>query len=107
MINDVLNGAGYESYALGNIGVPLSEKALSLTPDDIAVVEVSSFQLETTKRLCPDIAVLTNVTSDHLDRHKTIDNYKNLKAKLSRGSATGKYPFSMPTTKRPKKYRKS
>lgn len=85
MINDVLNGAGYESYALGNIGVPLSEKALSLTPDDIAVVEVSSFQLETTKRLCPDIAVLTNVTSDHLDRHKTLDNYKNLKAKLFEG----------------------
>lgn len=65
MINDVLNGAGYESYALGNIGVPLSEKALSLTPDDIAV--------------------LTNVTSDHLDRHKTLDNYKNLKAKLFEG----------------------
>lgn len=85
MINDVLNGAGYESYALGNIGVPLSEKALSLMPDDIAVVEVSSFQLETTKRLCPDIAVLTNVTSDHLDRHKTLDNYKNLKAKLFEG----------------------
>lgn len=85
MINDVLNGAGYESYALGNIGVPLSEKALSLTSDDIAVVEVSSFQLETTKRLCPDIAVLTNVTSDHLDRHKTLDNYKNLKAKLFEG----------------------
>ena len=65
--------------------MPLSEKALSLTPDDIAVVEVSSFQLETTKRLCPDIAVLTNVTSDHLDRHKTLDNYKNLKAKLFEG----------------------
>lgn len=85
MINEVLNGAGYESYALGNIGVPLSEKALSLTQSDIAVVEVSSFQLETTKNLCPDIAVLTNVTSDHLDRHKSIEVYKSLKAKLFEG----------------------
>ena len=85
MINDVLNGAGYQSYALGNVGVPLSQKVLSLSSDDIAVVEVSSFQLETTKKLCPDIAVLTNVTSDHLDRHKNLATYKSLKAKLFEG----------------------
>ena len=47
MITDILNGAGERAYALGNIGIPLSEKVGKLSPSDVAVTEVSSFQLET------------------------------------------------------------
>lgn len=82
LINEIINKAGYISYALGNIGIPLSEKVLDMTPSETAVVEVSTFQLESAREFSPDIAVLTNVTSDHIDRHKTRENYIALKAKL-------------------------
>lgn len=89
LINEILNRAGYISYALGNIGIPLSEKARELTPSDIAVTEVSSFQLEGCREFSPDIAVLTNITSDHLDRHKTEKNYIAAKAKLFENQISG------------------
>ena len=82
MITDILNGAGERAYALGNIGIPLSEKVGKLSPSDVAVTEVSSFQLETIKRFSPDAAVLTNVTSDHLDRHGSAENYAKIKARI-------------------------
>lgn len=82
LINEIINRAGYISYALGNVGIPLSERVAEMTPLDTAVVEVSTFQLETCKEFSPDIAVLTNVTCDHLDRHGDIENYIKLKARL-------------------------
>lgn len=82
MINEIINGAGYISYALGNVGIPLSERVDEMTPSQTAVVEVSSFQLETCKEFSPDIAVLTNVTSDHIDRHGSIENYAAVKSRL-------------------------
>lgn len=82
LINEIINRAGYISYALGNIGIPLSECVAEMTPLDTAVVEVSTFQLETTKEFSPDIAVLTNVTADHIDRHGSLEEYIALKSKL-------------------------
>jgi UDP-N-acetylmuramoylalanine--D-glutamate ligase len=64
----------------GNVGTP----ALSLVgqPLDVAVLEVSSFQLETTERFRPAVAVVLNVTPDHLDRHHTIESYVSAKARI-------------------------
>lgn len=59
----------------GNIGVPLSEFVLDLKFSDRVVLEVSSFQLETIKTFKPHIACITNLSSDHLNRHKTMKNY--------------------------------
>lgn len=77
-----LKEAGFETAALGNYGVPLTINGEKLSAGGVAVVEVSSFQLETVHSFCPHIAVILNVTSDHLDRHYTRENYVYLKSRL-------------------------
>jgi UDP-N-acetylmuramoylalanine--D-glutamate ligase len=66
----------------GNIGVPLSAQIEASTPETVHVVEVSSFQLETTVRFRPWIALWLNFADDHLDRHPTVDAYAAAKAKI-------------------------
>jgi len=82
LINHVLKTAGEKSELVGNIGTPVCERADYLTEDVIAVTEVSSFQLETVRSFCPHIAVILNVTPDHLDRHYTMENYIYLKKRV-------------------------
>ncbi|MBO4823011.1 MAG: UDP-N-acetylmuramoyl-L-alanine--D-glutamate ligase [Clostridia bacterium] len=74
--------AAVKSVLCGNVGVPVSRVAKDLHKA-IAVVEVSSFMLEQTRILHPRIAVLTNVTADHLDRHLTMENYLCCKARIT------------------------
>jgi UDP-N-acetylmuramoylalanine--D-glutamate ligase len=66
----------------GNIGTPLSAHALSFPADGLVVCEVSSFQLETTEVFQPRVAVVLNVTPDHLDRHGTFAAYVDAKARI-------------------------
>jgi len=66
----------------GNIGTPLSAHALSFPADGLVVCEVSSFQLETTEAFQPRVAVVLNVTPDHLDRHGTFAAYVDAKARI-------------------------
>ena len=66
----------------GNIGTPLSSQVAASTPDTYHIVEVSSFQLETTETFHPWIAVLLNLSSDHLDRHGSMEQYGAAKAKI-------------------------
>lgn len=66
----------------GNIGKALSEEADHLPEEGWVVLEVSSYQLETTKTFCPHIAGILNVTPDHLERHKTFENYQRMKEKV-------------------------
>ena len=61
---------GYRSYSVGNIGVPFSSKAQDMNPGDVAVVELSSYQLERCYAFRPDVAVITNITPDHLSRYE-------------------------------------
>lgn len=70
------------SILAGNIGNPLVAEVGPLTEDRLVVAEISSFQLETTHEFAPHVAVLTNVTPDHLDRHPTFEEYRNAKARL-------------------------
>jgi UDP-N-acetylmuramoylalanine--D-glutamate ligase len=65
----------------GNIGAPLSGFLGERTPRDF-VCEVSSFQLETIDRFRPDVAVLTNVTPDHMDRYETFEDYAAAKERI-------------------------
>jgi UDP-N-acetylmuramoylalanine--D-glutamate ligase len=60
---------GYRAYSVGNIGVPFSSMVLDMEAGDIAVVELSSYQLERSFSFRPDVAVITNITPDHLDRY--------------------------------------
>lgn len=84
MIDEILRSAGLSSCACGNIGLPISAKADELDYKDIAVAEISSFQLETLSSIRPHIAVVTNITEDHLNRHYNMENYIFLKSKLLR-----------------------
>lgn len=74
----------FSSSAFGNIGTPLSE-AYGL-PLDYLVCEVSSFQLESTYSFNPYISVILNIAEDHLDRHKTFENYIRCKLGLIKNS---------------------
>ncbi|MDE5548718.1 MAG: UDP-N-acetylmuramoyl-L-alanine--D-glutamate ligase, partial [Clostridia bacterium] len=75
LINQILNAGKITSYALGNIGESFCAAADKIEQDEIAVLEVSSFQLESIKQFRPRIAACLNITPDHLERHKTIENY--------------------------------
>ena len=76
------NGKYKNVFTGGNIGIPVTNFALQTCNNDIAVLEASSFQLETKKRASAHIAAFLNITPDHLSRHKTMDNYINAKLKI-------------------------
>ncbi len=72
------------AYAIGNIGVPASQVALEVGVDDDLVVELSSFQLMGIPTIRPEIAVITNITAEHLDYHGTKEAYEEAKLNLIR-----------------------
>lgn len=72
------------AYAIGNIGVPASQVALTVKADDDLVIELSSFQLMGTPTIRPEIAVITNITAEHLDYHGTKEAYEEAKLNLIR-----------------------
>lgn len=82
LIGEMLKKTGKKVCVCGNIGTSFSKCAVFDRPD-IAVVEVSSFQLESIKTFYPSIAVITNIDCDHLDRHKDIYTYTKLKHKIT------------------------
>ena len=81
LIGHILSACGYAAEVGGNIGKP----ALDLAPPGartVYVLEVSSYQIELSPSLAPDVAVLTNISPDHLDRHGSLENYAAVKARL-------------------------
>ena len=81
MINAILQKAGYNTFLGGNIGTPLFTKLPEIKPDDIVVLELSSFQLMNMK-ISPDIAVITNITPNHLNIHKDYEEYIEAKKNI-------------------------
>lgn len=86
VLADLLNQAGVPAIAAGNIGLPVCDllnPALNLAQNcELAVLELSSFQLELCTQLAPDLAIWTNFYANHLDRHKTLVNYFNAKKQI-------------------------
>jgi UDP-N-acetylmuramoylalanine--D-glutamate ligase len=78
----IIAGGKFPTLVGGNIGTPAISFADQARPDTWTVLEVSSFQLETIVSFRPQIAVILNITPDHLDRHKTFANYVNAKARI-------------------------
>ncbi len=81
ILGDILKRVA-KTYVVGNIGRGILEITKEASDDDNVVIEASSFQLEDTIEFKPHIAVLTYVTSDHLDWHKTRQNYVDAKFKI-------------------------
>ncbi|MGH9605048.1 MAG: UDP-N-acetylmuramoyl-L-alanine--D-glutamate ligase [Terracidiphilus sp.] len=82
IVGAILNEAGIPTLVGGNIGVPVVSIVEESTPDTWSVLEVSSFQLESTVEFHPRIAVILNITPDHLDRHGTFENYARAKERI-------------------------
>lgn len=81
LIAYILNNAGKNAVAAGNIGTPLSELVGEIDEKTIIVAETSSYQLDRIKTFRPDVAIILNITPDHLGYHGTFDKY--VKAKFS------------------------
>lgn len=77
------------THVVGNIGVPMISKVLESTEDDYFITEVSSFQLESIKEFKPDVATILNLTPDHLNRHKTMENYARCKMNIFMNQGPG------------------
>ncbi len=81
LISEMLKDKGYNVHLGGNIGKPLLSEVQSMKEDDIAVVELSSFQLMTMKK-SPSVSVITNISPNHLDVHKSYDEYISAKENI-------------------------
>ena len=82
LIGRMVTAAGRTALVGGNIGVPLSAQVEASSPDTVHVVEVSSFQLESTTTFRPWISLWINFADDHLDRHASVDEYASAKARI-------------------------
>lgn len=84
LVEHVLNQAGKPAKSLGNVGTPLTSALDSCASDsdEIYVIELSSFQLETLKHQFLDVGVLLNITPDHLDRYESLFHYAAAKARI-------------------------
>ncbi len=88
MINTLLGYAGYASRTMGNIGYPITQVVVDNTPLDYAVIEASSFQLEFAKDVKANIALLTNMSPDHMDRYEHFNDYVNVKFNIFSGQTS-------------------
>jgi UDP-N-acetylmuramoylalanine--D-glutamate ligase len=79
---EIFRGCGFETFVGGNIGRPLIELVSSGEPVQRVVVELSSFQLEGVESFRPQVAVLLNLTEDHLDRYENFQQYIDAKLRI-------------------------
>ena len=82
LAGEIIVAGHFPTLVGGNIGTPAVTFPDQAKPDTWTVLEVSSFQLETIVSFRPRISVILNITLDHLDRHKTFENYVNAKARV-------------------------
>ncbi|MGB7865181.1 MAG: UDP-N-acetylmuramoyl-L-alanine--D-glutamate ligase, partial [Candidatus Sulfotelmatobacter sp.] len=82
LTGEILTAGGLPTLVGGNIGTPAISLAERAKAETVIVLEVSSFQLETIEAFRPKVAVVLNVTPDHLDRHRTLETYVNAKARI-------------------------
>lgn len=88
LVGQIMKAYYKDVYVVGNIGLPFSEIVLKTTENSIAVAEISSFQLETIDTFKPDISCILNFAEDHLNRHKTFDNYIAAKKRITENQTT-------------------
>lgn len=82
LTGEIFKTAGRKTEVVGNVGIATVSKAVSVTDDTWMITEVSSFQLTTIKDFHPVVSALLNITPDHLDRHGTLEQYAQAKARI-------------------------
>lgn len=83
LLTQIFLTAKQQTFLCGNVGTPICDIALKTTKKSLIVCEVSSYQLETTKNFKPFATAILNIQPDHLNRHKTLENYSKIKNKLN------------------------
>lgn len=91
LTSELIKEIAPNSKTVGNIGIAYSEECEQLTENDYAVAELSSFQLEKIVTLHPKISAILNITPDHLNRHKTIENYILAKEEIFKNQTKDDY----------------
>jgi UDP-N-acetylmuramoylalanine--D-glutamate ligase len=86
LVQKLLSGMGYDAVAAGNIGTPLAEIALRKQQPDWIALETSSFQLHDSPSIAPTVGIVTNLSSNHLDRYDSVESYYADKALLFRNA---------------------
>ncbi len=91
LIYELLKNAGFDAYIGGNYGIPFIEITEEANKNSVAVLELSSFQLYSTKKFRPDIALILNIDTDHLDWHKKRKHYVLSKFKITKNQTENDY----------------
>ncbi len=91
LLGKMLEGSGFHTFVGGNIGVPLISAVDQVSRDSIIVAELSSFQLEAIQNFRANVAVLLNITPNHLDRHRSFEAYFRAKAEIFRNQTADDY----------------
>jgi UDP-N-acetylmuramoylalanine--D-glutamate ligase len=91
LIDHILSRNGFDTFLAGNIGTPLIAKIDHIQNSSVVVLEVSSFQLEEIEQFRPYIAVLLNVTPDHLDRYPSLEAYLSAKLNIFKNQQESDY----------------
>lgn len=91
LVGEIFSNAGRDARVVGNIGVPVMLKIKDSTEDTAFVTECSSFQLETIRDFRPAVSAVLNITPDHLNRHKTFENYIAAKARVFENQTEEQY----------------
>ena len=105
LVGKLLRDAGVSAMVAGNIGIPVMELLNQGITADVYVLELSSFQLETTDNLNAKVATILNVSEDHMDRYKDIEEYASAKQRIYEGCETAvvnaddRYSMPMPDVK--------
>src|SRR5581483_1730002 len=84
LLGKMLEASGFPTFVAGNIGTPLSAAIGQVTPESMVVAELSSFQLERVRDFRTHVAVLLNLSPNHLDRHPDFESYVRAKARIFR-----------------------
>ncbi|MEO8664871.1 MAG: UDP-N-acetylmuramoyl-L-alanine--D-glutamate ligase [Ignavibacteria bacterium] len=88
LTGEIFRNAGFDVRVCGNVGLAFSEVVSELREDSIAVLEVSSFQLNYIEEFRPNVAVVLNITPDHIDWHGSFDNYLKAKLELTKNQSS-------------------
>ena len=89
LLGKMFEASGIDTFVCGNIGYPFAGIAAKIPPAGVAVVEVSTFQLEGIADFKPEVAAILNLTPDHLDRHGTFDEYRYVKYRITENQQAG------------------
>ena len=91
LVGSMIENAGHSVFVGGNIGTPLIDYVTGGRKAQFAVVEVSSFQLDTMEKFCPTVSILLNISPDHLDRYPNYEAYVQSKLKIFQNQGPGQY----------------